>query len=87
MPMKYGFLNLCFEREIRSGKIDHGRIFKWARENGFDGVEIYLPTLTDLSWHSIDLVRKSLREHSLSISQVSLETGFLCLDEVSRRVL
>jgi len=83
--MKYGFLTLCFDGDIRSRKMSHEQVFKWACENGFDGVEVYLPTLQDLSWHSIDHIRKSLKDYSLSVSQVSHATSFLCLDPLSRR--
>ncbi len=83
--MEYGFLTLCFEKEIRSRRMDHKQVLEWASKNGFDGVEVYLPTLPGLSWHYIDQIRKSLKEYSLSVSQVSHATGFLCLDEESKR--
>lgn len=82
--MKYGFLTLCFDREIRTGRMGHDEIFKWASESDFEGVEIYLPTLPDLSWRLINQIRKSLEEYDLSVSQVSHATQFLCLDPKSK---
>ncbi len=83
--MKYGFLNLCFDKDLRTVNKTHRDVFKWASENGFDGVEIYLPTLSELSWLKIQGVKKALTDYSLKVSQVSHANPFLSRDETSQR--
>ncbi len=82
--MKHGFLNLCFDKDLRTAHRTHRDVFKWASENGFDGVEIYLPTLPELSWRTIQEVKKALNDYSLKVSQVSHANPFLSRDEASQ---
>ena len=74
--MKYGFMNLCFDHDIRSGRTSHNEIPRWGSEKGFDGVEIYLPTLPGLSWNEIDQAGKLLKEYSISMRRSKIKGFF-----------
>ncbi|MBC8231223.1 sugar phosphate isomerase/epimerase [bacterium] len=76
--MKYGMMILSLEE---SDQRDINSLTKICKKINLDGVEIWLPSLTSLSWQYIKSIKDVLDESDLEVSMLTLTTDFVHPDE------
>ena len=76
--MKYGMMILSLEE---SNQRDINSLTTICKKINLDGVEIWLPSLTSLSWQYIKSIKDALDESDLEVSMLTLTTDFVHPDE------
>ena len=72
--MKYGMMILSLEE---SGPGDINSLSSICKKINLDGVEIYLPSFTSLSWKYMKNVKDTLAASDLEVSMLTLDTDFV----------